>query len=150
MENFNERFERLLFEKKVSKKDIAEAVGLSRTGISSWKDADRLPRADVAIKIAQMLNVPVDYLVLGETVELKQNNSEISVKIQELSDNQIKLVNALVDLLKAETLTPEGARIGKRWQMLPKDKQRIIDAMIADMEIAAKKENRKENKTNIT
>ena len=144
MENFNERFERLLFEKNVSKKDIAEAVGLSRTGISSWKDSDRLPRADVAIKIAQILSVPVDYLVLGETIPLKENNNEISVKIQELSGDQIRLVNALVDLLKAETLTPEGARIGKRWQMLPKDKQSIIDAMIADMEIAAKKENKRE------
>lgn len=142
MENFNARFERLLFEKGITKKEVAMACGLSRTAISAWREEDRLPRADAAIKIAQMLDVPVDYLILGESSA--QVNNEINAKVQELSADQISIVNALIDLLKSETLTQEGAKIGKRWQKLPVDKQRVISAMIIDMEIAAKKENKRE------
>ena len=136
MENFNARFERLLSEKGMNKGDVADAVGMSRTGMSSWKDSDRIPRADVAVKIAKILDVPVDYLVLGEDIGLKLGNDKLPAKLQELSQYQQSVVNALVDLLKAETLTPEGATVGKRWQMLHPNKQKIILDMITDMEVA--------------
>lgn len=136
MENFNERFERLLIEKGKSKADIADAVGMSRTGMSSWKDSNRIPRADVAIKIAKILDVPVDYLVLGENVELKPGNENLPSKLQELSQQQQAVVGAVVDLLKSQTLTPEGTEVGTRWQMLPPNKQQIILDMMSDMEAA--------------
>ncbi len=136
MENFNARFERLLIEKGKNKADIADAVGISRTGMSSWKDNDRIPRADVAVKIAKILDVPVDYLVLGEDIELKPGNGELPVRLQELSQGQQSVVNSLVDLLKSQTLTPEGTVVGTRWQMLPPNKQQIILDMMSDMEAA--------------
>lgn len=136
MENFNTRFERLLIEKGKNKADIADAVGISRTGMSSWKDNDRIPRADVAIKIAKILDIPVDYLVLGEDIELKPGNGELPVRLQELSQGQQSVVNSLVDLLKSQTLTPEGTAVGTRWQMLPPNKQQIILDMMSDMEAA--------------
>jgi bacteriophage CI repressor helix-turn-helix domain len=136
MENFNARFERLLIEKGKNKADIADAVGISRTGMSSWKDNDRIPRADVAVKIAKILDVPVDYLVLGEDIELKPGNGELPVRLQELSQGQQSVVNSLVDLLKSQTLTPEGTAVGTRWQMLPPNKQQIILDMMSDMEAA--------------
>lgn len=138
MENFNERFERLLQEKGKNKADIADAVGMSRTGMSSWKDNDRIPRADIAVKIAKILDVPVDYLVLGEDVGLKPGNEKLPVKLQELSQIQQGVVNSLVDLLKSQTLTPEGTSVGTRWQMLPPNKQQIILDMMSDMEAAQK------------
>lgn len=136
MENFNARFERLLIEKGKNKADIADAVGISRTGMSSWKDNDRIPRADVAVKIAKILDVPVDYLVLGEDIELKPGNGDLPVRLQELSQGQQSVVNSLVDLLKSQTLTPEGTAVGTRWQMLPPNKQQIILDMMSDMEAA--------------
>ena len=138
MENFNERFERLLSEKNRSKADIADAVGMSRTGMSSWKDNDRIPRADVAVKIAKILDVPVDYLVLGEEIGLKPGNEKLPSKLQELSHSQQSVVDSLVDLLKSQTLTPEGTAVGTRWQMLPPNKRQIILDMMSDMEAAQK------------
>lgn len=138
MENFNDRFERLIAEKGKNKADIADAVGISRTGMSSWKDNDRIPRADVAVKIAKILDVPVDYLVLGEDVGLKPGNEKLPGRLQELSQAQQAVVNSLVDLLRAQTLTPEGASVGTRWQMLPPNKQQIILDMMSDMEAAQK------------
>ena len=58
-ESFIDRLERLLEEKNFQKKDLAEAVGISRTGISTWRVSGALPRADIAIKIARFLNVSV-------------------------------------------------------------------------------------------
>ena len=138
MENFNDRFERLIAEKGKNKADIADAVGISRTGMSSWKDNDRIPRADVAVKIAKILDVPVDYLVLGEDVGLKPGNEKLPGRLNELSQAQQAVVNSLVDLLRAQTLTPEGASVGTRWQMLPPNKQQIILDMMSDMEAAQK------------
>lgn len=138
MENFNERFERLLSEKNMNKADIADAVGMSRTGMSSWKDNDRIPRADVAVKIAKILDVPVDYLVLGEEIGLKPGNENLPSKLQELSQSQQAVVDSLVNLLKSQTLTPEGNSVGTRWQMLPPNKQKIILDMMSDMEAAQK------------
>ena len=139
MENFNDRFERLIAEKGKNKADIADAVGISRTGMSSWKDNDRIPRADVAVKIAKILDVPVDYLVLGEDVGLKPGNEKLPGRLQELSQAQQAVVNSLVDLLRAQTLTPKGASVGTRWQMLPPNKQQIILDMMSDMEAAQKR-----------
>ena len=136
VEKFNERFERLLLEKGISKTAVADAVGMSRTGMSSWKVSSTYPRADIAIKIAKMLDVPVDYLVLGEDAGLKKSNDAIPLKLQELSQQQQFVVNSLVDLLKAQTLTPEGAKVGTRWQMLPPEKQQVILSMMDDMEAA--------------
>lgn len=138
MENFNERFERLLSEKHKDKSDIADAVGMSRSGMSSWKDNDRIPRADVAVKIAKLLDVPVDYLVLGEDIGLKPGNEKLPSKLQELSQSQQAVVDSLVELLKSQTLTPEGMSVGTRWQMLPPNKQQIILDMMSDMEAAQK------------
>lgn len=138
MENFNERFERLLSERNKSKADIADAVGISRTGMSSWKDNDRIPRADVAVRIAKILDVPVDYLVLGEDMGLKPGNEKLPSKLHELSQSQQTVVDSLVNLLKSQTLTPEGTAVGTRWQMLPPSKRQIILDMMSDMEAAQK------------
>lgn len=137
MENFNERFERLLSEKNMNKADIADAVGISRTGMSSWRD-NRIPRADVAVKIAKLLDVPVDYLVLGEKIGLKPGNDKLPSRLQELSQSQQAVVDSLVNLLKSQTLTPKGTAVGTRWQMLPPNKQQIILDMMSDMEAALK------------
>lgn len=138
VENFNERFERLLSERNKNKADIADAVGMSRTGMSSWKDNDRIPRADVAVRIAKILDVPVDYLVLGENIGLKPGNDKLPSKLQELSQSQQAVVDSLVNLLKSQTLTSEGTAVGTRWQMLPPNKQQIILDMMSDMEAAQK------------
>ncbi len=136
METFNDRFERLLTERGKNKADVASAAGISRTGMSSWRDGNRIPRADVAVRIAKILDVPVDYLVLGENVGLKPSNDKLPGLLQELSQRQQAVVTALVDLLKSETLTQEGAAVGTRWQMLPPNKQKIILDMMSDMEAA--------------
>lgn len=99
-ESFNERFERLLEEKNLQKKDIALKVGISPNGISTWKITGTIPRADVAIKIAKELNVSVEYLITGELSGLNTKENTLAYQVAKLSADKQKVVKALVDALE--------------------------------------------------
>lgn len=98
MESFNDRFERLLADKKLQKKEIAEKIGVSQNGISTWKATGTIPRADIAIKIAKELDVSVEYLITGELSEVK--NNKLALQVASLSEDKQKVVKAVVDALE--------------------------------------------------
>lgn len=58
-------FERLT-SLNVSNKDLSQNVGVSSGNISDWKSGRSKPNIDTVIKIADYLDVSVDYL-LGRT-----------------------------------------------------------------------------------
>ena len=100
-ESFNERLERLLKQNNLQKKDIAEKCGISQNGISTWKATGTIPRADIAVKIANCLNVTTEYLVTGELPELDNTKkNELAYQVASLSAEKQKLVKALVDALE--------------------------------------------------
>lgn len=53
-ETFADRLERLLVERKMQKAELAERIGFSANGISTWKATGTIPRADIAVKIAKL------------------------------------------------------------------------------------------------
>jgi transcriptional regulator with XRE-family HTH domain len=63
---FIEIFEKLMKNNSISQKELAGKIGLRRPSISEWKKKRTFPYVDVAIKIAEILNVSVEYLVTGE------------------------------------------------------------------------------------
>lgn len=99
-ESFIDRLERLLKERNLQKKDLAEDVGISRTGISTWRVSGALPRADIAIRIAHFLNVSVEYLVLGDIGELDRKSDSLAYEVAKLPPEKQKIVSALVSALK--------------------------------------------------
>lgn len=99
-ESFIDRLERLLKERNLQKKDLAEAVGISRTGISTWRVSGALPRADIAIRTARFLNVSVEYLVFGDIDELDKKNDGLAYEVAKLPPEKQKIVSALVSALK--------------------------------------------------
>jgi SOS-response transcriptional repressor LexA len=64
--DFSERLEMLIKAKNMSQKAMAEYLGIRRPSISDWKSLGTIPGADIAIKLAQFLNVSVEYLITGE------------------------------------------------------------------------------------
>jgi transcriptional regulator with XRE-family HTH domain len=64
-ELFYERLERLLKDKNMQQKKLADICGISSNGISTWKVTGSYPRADIAVKIAAALGVTVEYLLYG-------------------------------------------------------------------------------------
>lgn len=61
-----EKFERLLQEKGVKARDVAEATGIADTNFSAWKHGRTTPKADKLQKIAEYFGVPIDYFLSGE------------------------------------------------------------------------------------
>ena len=95
------RIELLSKERKVSQKELAEAIGLSSGQIfTNWKNNDSMPKADVAVKIARFFGVTVEYLVTGETSNpLQQTSEDLSMKYHELLHKYEALKKAMQDVI---------------------------------------------------
>lgn len=62
MATLSERLVQLQSEKKLLKKDIAKAIGLSIMGYYRYETGERVPDANTLIKLADFYNVSLDYL----------------------------------------------------------------------------------------
>jgi transcriptional regulator with XRE-family HTH domain len=83
---FIEIFENLLKNNSISQKELAGKIGLRRPSISEWKKKGTYPYVDVAIKIAEILNVSVEYLVTGED-GLNSDERELLADYLSLNDD---------------------------------------------------------------
>ena len=84
----------------VSKADIARFLNVRKSTVYSWFERDTIPAADTALRIADFLNVSLEYLVTGEKDESKKSKIE-------LSDFEKNLLREAADLLpedKAELM----------------------------------------------
>ena len=75
-----------------SKADIARFLNVRKSTVYSWFERDTIPAADTALKIADFLNVSLEYLVTGEKDESKKSKVE-------LSDFEKNLLKESADLL---------------------------------------------------
>lgn len=95
---------------------VCKAIGLSNAAATGWKNGT-LPKADVLVKVADHLNVSVDYLLgrtmfhdLKQTVDdMRQKNapdseirSVIEKKVNQLSDSQLDRLQGYLDALLSE------------------------------------------------
>ena len=60
---FSERLKNLRKQAHLTQVDVAEKLGISQPAYASWESGAKKPTQDNLVKIAQVLNVSVDYLV---------------------------------------------------------------------------------------
>ena len=60
---FSERLKDLRKQAGLTQVDVAEKLGISQPAYASWERGVKKPTQDNLVKIAQILNVSVDYLV---------------------------------------------------------------------------------------
>ena len=60
---FSERLKDLRQQAGLTQVDVAEALGISQPAYASWERGAKKPTQENLVKIAQILNVSVDYLV---------------------------------------------------------------------------------------
>lgn len=63
---------------QVSKAELSRAIEVPDPTVRSWFKKDSIPAADTALKIADFLNVSLEYLVTGEKDESKKSKTELS------------------------------------------------------------------------
>ena len=88
-----EVYQRLLDKKGVKNADVSRATGISNMTLSDWKRGKSVPKADKMQKIAEFLNVSVDYLMTGEEKE-----------VPTFSKEHIELISAYDKLSSADKL----------------------------------------------
>ncbi len=72
MPNLSDRLVELQQKHNLLKKDIANAVGVSIMGYYRYEHGEREPSSSVLIKLAELFDVSIDYLV-GRTDNPKVN-----------------------------------------------------------------------------
>ena len=60
---FSERLKKLRKQTQLTQVDVAEKLGISQPAYASWERGTKKPTQDNLVKIAQILNTSVDYLV---------------------------------------------------------------------------------------
>ena len=105
-----EYYQKLLDEKGLKNADVARATGISNMTLSDWKRGKSVPKSDKMRKIAEYLNVSVDYLMTGKdgvfTKEIAETDAKLLFMNKEIKKYALKLNN------------------------LPKEKQKIIMDLI--------------------
>lgn len=94
---FSERLKKLRKQAQLTQVDVAEKLGISQPAYASWERGIKKPTQENLVKIAQVLNVSVDYLV---------GNSE--EKIDELDNIE------LLFRMNSKGLTEEEKEIFKK------------------------------------
>lgn len=61
-----------------SKADIARFLNVRKSTVYSWFERDTIPAADTALRIADFLNVPLEYLITGERDKAQKAKTELS------------------------------------------------------------------------
>ena len=90
-----EIYQRILDEKGLKNADVARATGISNMTLSDWKRGKSVPKSDKMRKIAEYLNVSVDYLMTGKdmefTVEMADKDSELLFMEKRIKEYALKL-----------------------------------------------------------
>ncbi len=100
---FSKQLKKIIFEKNITQKDLAEKLGVAQAMISQWLVGDRNPTLKTLKKLADALEVPVSYFIdeniTNETAK-KENKSDSLVL--ELVLEKIKHLEAEIELLKTK------------------------------------------------
>lgn len=90
--NFGNKIKELRRKSKLSQKQFAKRVGVTKSCISYYELHIRLPRSDVLASISETFHVSADYLLGIDKVK--------RADLSGLSEEDIELVNHLIDVLK--------------------------------------------------
>lgn len=110
LEKFSYRLTVLLDEHNMSQTQLAKKVGTTNVTICRYINGERIPRIDVASKIASVFNVSLDYLLgISESVDTDNltKNQDVDIAIlmkslysldgnTHLSKKQIQMIKTLL------------------------------------------------------
>ncbi len=96
---FGERLALVRKKKKVSQDDLAKAIGVHAPVIGRYEHNEVKPSVDVATKMAEALNVSLDYLVWLVEDELDNSITKKNLSIQSLNEEDKTMVFKTIDAL---------------------------------------------------
>lgn len=109
-----EIYQDLLDQKKLKNSDVSRGTGISNMTLSDWKNGKTTPNSKNMQKIANFLDVSVDYLMTGKENTFVESQAEIDfalarqnervkeymLKFAKLSDDKRNQIMSLIDMLE--------------------------------------------------
>lgn len=65
MKEFSKNLKKIRNEKGMSQKALADQLHVERSTVSGWETKDRVPDAEILIRLAAVLNTSIDDLLKG-------------------------------------------------------------------------------------
>lgn len=72
MNGFFERLTEALEDKHLTRADLSRLLNIPTSTLQNWKNGKTMPAADTALKIAQYLDVSLEYLITGKEKETEK------------------------------------------------------------------------------
>ena len=94
---FKYRLRNLRFEKNLTGEQLANAIGVKKTTISTWENGKAFPEIGTLIKLANYFDVSIDYI-------LGRNNATSNDKtiLDNLSDEQLEKAKSYIEFIKTQ------------------------------------------------
>ena len=91
-----ERYKKLLDEKGLKNSDVSRGAKVSNMTLSDWKNGKTVPKTDTLRKIAEFLNVSVDYLLGNDNIPtdciIKTEDMELFIEVMKKTDSYDRLL----------------------------------------------------------
>ena len=109
--SFRENLKSELTFRGILVKELSAKTGINKRTLDNYlREKSNTPPADIAVKIADALNVSVEFLVTGKEKRVMRETSEayaadvrqIAKKLSKMTENEKRLVGALVDEIERQ------------------------------------------------
>lgn len=105
MESFGQRLENLRESLGYTKKEVSLKLGFTANVYGSYERGERRPTLETLIKLADMFNTSLDYLIRGKQQYSPKSNSAFEDGIMHILEKYNITNFSLLDLEKWETLS---------------------------------------------
>jgi len=95
------RLQKLLYVKNMSQRELSEIIGVRDVTVSRYVNGQRVPKADVAARIAQALGTTTDYILGRDTSDPEVSYDRIMRDVERYSGQWTKAqkIALLIQLL---------------------------------------------------
>ena len=71
---------------KMSQKEIAEKLGVSKAAITNWLNGSNSPNMEVLANLCMVLNVPMSKMLSDETIKLTEKEKKLLDNFKQLNE----------------------------------------------------------------
>ena len=107
MTDFVVRIDTTLKEKNLKRAALCSDLGLSSTSITDWIRRGTIPAGDICLKIAQYLDVSVEWLITGKETGYTNEERKFLYLFGRLEPSQQKTILAVIEQMAAENAALE-------------------------------------------
>lgn len=104
MTDFVVRIDSILKEKNLKRAALCSDLRLSSTSITDWTRRGTIPAGDICLKIAQYLDVSVEWLITGKETGYTNEERNIIAQWRELDTSQKDTLKTLLDKWEADRM----------------------------------------------